>query len=361
MLRTALPWARITLVTTPSLVSVVAVPDLVDEVIPFPMHQPLRRWLRRAGLEALPRRLRRRRFDLALALSNRDHHEILARAFQPRQLITPGQVRGKRIRPASTPTVVSLPTVDRGIDPTLLPRDRPRVNDRRHMVADHVAVVADVLGFEPRTIPPLEIATPPATVESVHGWIQRHAAEPARPLIWIHPGYHRSGQRGQPSSHRRLWSLDRWTALVQELSQDCTVVLTSGTTAESRQVRAIAAEYPHCLAKERPTIPELASVGRLADLFIGLDSGPMHVAAATGTPILVLFGPSHWEITGPWVRSPSRSRILRLDLPCSPCKGSKITCPLNQCMQALHASEVAHHARDMLSNNTVARAAAASP
>lgn len=55
---------------------------------------------------------------------------------------------------------------------------------------------------------------------------------------------------------------------------------------------------------------------RHAEAVVSSDSGPMHVAAALGKPLVALFGPTSREKTGPWT---SNSRVLQLDLPCIPC------------------------------------------
>jgi lipopolysaccharide heptosyltransferase I len=48
------------------------------------------------------------------------------------------------------------------------------------------------------------------------------------------------------------------------------------------------------------TLPEALCLFRRARLMISCDSGPMHAAAALGTPVVALFGPTHAERTGPW-------------------------------------------------------------
>jgi ADP-heptose:LPS heptosyltransferase len=64
-----------------------------------------------------------------------------------------------------------------------------------------------------------------------------------------------------------------------------------------------------------PLLPLMALLTRLS-LLVTPDTGPMHLAAALGTPLVALFGPSSPERWGPF--SPN-ARVVRVDLPCSPC------------------------------------------
>jgi lipopolysaccharide heptosyltransferase II len=68
------------------------------------------------------------------------------------------------------------------------------------------------------------------------------------------------------------------------------------------------------------SLPEMVEIIRLGDLLITNDTGPMHVAAALGKPLIALFGPTAPERTGPYGQL---ENVLRLDLPCSPCLSSR--------------------------------------
>jgi ADP-heptose:LPS heptosyltransferase len=66
----------------------------------------------------------------------------------------------------------------------------------------------------------------------------------------------------------------------------------------------------------RLDLPALMAILDRLDVLLTGDTGPMHLADAMGTPIVALFGPSAPERYGP---RHSPHRILRIDLPCSPC------------------------------------------
>lgn len=63
----------------------------------------------------------------------------------------------------------------------------------------------------------------------------------------------------------------------------------------------------------------MAALLERATLFVGNDSGPMHLAAAVGTPVVAVFGPGAPQKTLPWA-PPERVRTLYAGLPCSPCR-----------------------------------------
>jgi len=84
------------------------------------------------------------------------------------------------------------------------------------------------------------------------------------------------------------------------------------------------------------SLKELAALAALSDLFITTDTGPMHLAAATGAKVLALFGPTAPWRTGPYGKS---SITVRTGIECSPC--FKRTCEDNvRCMEGISVEDV---------------------
>ena len=86
------------------------------------------------------------------------------------------------------------------------------------------------------------------------------------------------------------------------------------------------------------SLKELAALTSRAKLFIGVDSAPMHIAAAVGTPCVALFGPSGDKEWGPWMVP---SEIVTSDHPCRPCGldgcgGGKVS----ECLTTIPANRV---------------------
>ena len=73
------------------------------------------------------------------------------------------------------------------------------------------------------------------------------------------------------------------------------------------------------------------------DLFLGIDSGPMHLADALGKPIVVLFGPGNEKLFSP---SNSEYTIIKKDIGCGPCSMSRCKFSSNICMEAITVEEV---------------------
>ncbi len=83
------------------------------------------------------------------------------------------------------------------------------------------------------------------------------------------------------------------------------------------------------------SLMELAYLYKKAHLVITTDSGPMHLAAAAGTTVVALFGPTDPKRTGPYGEGHT---IIRTDLPCSPCFLKK--CPTKKCLQDISPEQV---------------------
>ena len=134
----------------------------------------------------------------------------------------------------------------------------------------------------------------------------------------------------------KCWPAERTAALIDRIvSSGQRVVLTGAPDDRERALDAaiLAALLPATRARTidltgQLTLPELAAVTRLARAFVGVDSAPMHIAAAMGTPTVALFGPSGETQWGPWGVA---ARVIASDRhPCRPCGldgcgGSKVS------------------------------------
>lgn len=83
------------------------------------------------------------------------------------------------------------------------------------------------------------------------------------------------------------------------------------------------------------TLMTLAALYERTDFLVSTDTGPMHIAAAVGTPVVALFGP-----TAPWRTGPfgPEHQVIRVGLECSPC--FKRRCSAIQCMEQISVERV---------------------
>ena len=104
----------------------------------------------------------------------------------------------------------------------------------------------------------------------------------------------------------RSWPLDRWAGLVERLKAEprfdgwrIMMVGGPGDREAAAPSLAIAGERGIDCVGKSDILASAAAIGRAA-LFVGNDSGLMHVSAAMGTPTLGVFGPSEWWHKAPW-------------------------------------------------------------
>ncbi len=143
---------------------------------------------------------------------------------------------------------------------------------------------------------------------------KRHAS----PLVAVHPG---AGWY----SKARIWPVERFAGVARGLAQQAGagIVVVGGPdeVEAAKQLEQLCVEGSVLNLAGRTTVHETAALIARCDLFLGNDSGPMHLAAAVGTPVVAIFGPSNKEAWGPYTPPglPSPHRIVALDLPCMPC------------------------------------------
>ena len=86
----------------------------------------------------------------------------------------------------------------------------------------------------------------------------------------------------------------------------------------------------------KTSLRELMALLKLCRVLLTNDSGPMHVAAALGTPVVVPFGSTSPEMTGPGLPGVLQHRLLKANAPCSPCFLRE--CPIDfRCMTEITA------------------------
>jgi heptosyltransferase-3 len=152
--------------------------------------------------------------------------------------------------------------------------------------------------------------------------------------------------------HFKCWPVDKMAALIDRLHDEGRrVVLTAAPDpAEIAMIENIQRllRQPAITLAGQLSLRELAALTAQARLFIGVDSAPMHIAAAVATPAVALFGPSGDREWGPWGVG---HRVVTSDAhPCRPCGidgcgGSKVS----DCLTTLSVDRVHAAVQELLS------------
>ena len=197
------------------------------------------------------------------------------------------------------------------------------------------------------------------------GWIDAPLDEPLITLYVSEPNRRRaaeflvaSGARqhslriaigaGASYGSAKCWPPSRFAELVNRIraQADADVIL-FGTASEAAVSRAISSELhrPPIDLTEKTAIADLPALLSQCHLFIGNDSGAMHVAAAVGLPVVAVFGPTDPQGTAPVT---PRSTIVQQKPYCSPCFLRH--CPTDhRCMRSITSEMVEAAAKPWLS------------
>jgi 3-deoxy-D-manno-octulosonic-acid transferase/heptosyltransferase-1 len=174
----------------------------------------------------------------------------------------------------------------------------------------------------------------------IDAFFTEHMTGNHRPLVVLHPGT-------SPDTPYKRWNEERYASLADALIEKyhVRVILTWGP-GERTTVEKIARlmKHPLLIACETENLRQLAEIFRRCSLYIGSDTGPMHIAASVRTPVVALFGPTDHRVNAPSLRN--RNIIVRKDLACSPCR--EFRCASRECMEAVTPEEVLDAAIELL-------------
>jgi lipopolysaccharide heptosyltransferase I len=155
----------------------------------------------------------------------------------------------------------------------------------------------------------------------------------------------------------KLWGEERFARLGETLAcQHGARILVIGSSSDLPLARRLANRMDPApfVAAGRTDLKVLIALLKRIDLLVTVDSGPMHLAAALGTPLVALFGPTDPRLIGPYGGD---GVVLRVPLPCSPC--SKRRCLIKAdrlCMYSISVEQVADAASTLLAAGPACRA-----
>lgn len=333
-LRSHLAGQRITYFGRPAVIDTLQGADLADEmVIDRSTQKP-----RFAGLMSTARAMRRTGFDLAVLLPNSFRSALVARLG--------GAVRR-----------VGYARDGRGwlLTDKLLP---PRWPDGRLKVYPAIDYYADLVGLLGITVADrsMRLATTPAGESEAEELLSQAGWDRSRPTVMLNPG----GSFGSA----KLWPADRYAAVADLLVEGRSaqiIINAAPTECDIAQSAASAMRNKPLvnMAERNNSLSLLKSLLARCDLLITNDTGARHVAAAMGSAVVTIFG-----CTDPgWTTiNYAAERIIRADVPCSPCQQKQ--CPLPpgpqhlRCLSEIAAEKVLDAANELLSSRPVGREAA---
>lgn len=144
-----------------------------------------------------------------------------------------------------------------------------------------------------------------------------------------------------PAARKPLkrWPIEHYTALAERLYREKgwnVVLVGMGEDMDTLSRIATATSVPVHLLVDKPLL-HVAALAERAQLFVGNDSGPMHIAAAVGAPAVGLFGPGSPELFAP---VGVHATFIHHKLHCNPCDQVHCVYPENPCMKRISVEEV---------------------
>jgi len=201
-------------------------------------------------------------------------------------------------------------------------------------VVQHKADIARALGAE-RVPDRLRLWLTHEDKTQAEQWLARHEVRAGECLVALNPG---------GASRGRQWTIRGFAQVCRQLARRGMRCVITGGAQDRHAAEAIAGESggsPLVAAGEMSVGGTAALLSRCAAIVTG-DTGPMHLAAAVGTPVVALFGRSDPSWSGPWG---VEHVIVSKEMECSPCRGqpgmSWRRCRRNYaCMSEITADEV---------------------
>jgi len=274
----------------------------VDEVIKIERH-----WVKNARLwKTLRRELQERNFDLTL---------------DPQGLIKSGMLAwlsGARIR------IGFDYSHGRELAPILANRRVTRT--QRHMVDTYLELLSP---WSPTSAGQAEFQMPIyAATENVPAILLASGFDLLEPFACMTPG---------AGWATKLWPVDRFAAVASYLQAKHnlrSLVLWAGDSEKAMADQIMANSNGSALVAPRTSLTELAELARRAKLFLASDTGPLHIAAAVGSPCVGLFGPTWGDESGPY-----GSKCVSVQSPKLPGPRSRMRSGDNSAMLAIEVEE----------------------
>ena len=347
-LRQAFPAAYIVLLTPAKIADLWRHHPAVDTVLSFESG---------ASLGQVARQIRDGRFDLGLVLPNSPRSALeLWRAGVPRRVGYAARWRRWFLTQAvpSRPGFVAMhkrtaAEVRRLIDPARPPSPAPPPPPPTAHHLHHYLHLVAALGADPTPLAPLVQVTPEELTAARQRFALTDQSDSPAPWLGLNPG----AEYGPA----KRWPAEAFAAAAAALHRrtGCRWIILGGArdgelaAAIAAQISASAPAAPLINLAGRTSLRELAAVLKLCRVVLTNDTGPMHLAAAVGTPVVVPFGSTSFELTGPGQPGDPRHRCLHTSVACRPCFLRH--CPIDRrCLTGITVDQVVQAVTDSLAS-----------
>ena len=209
-----------------------------------------------------------------------------------------------------------------------------------HQLHEYLNLAASI-GANPEPLAP-QLAVTPDEIEAAK--IKFGLDKITAPIFGLNPG-------AEYGAAKR-WPVEKFVAAALEIQQrtNCVWLLFGGKsdTVITNHIASAIGHRPSAIQNlaGKTSLRELMAALKLCRVLLTNDTGPMHVAAALGKPLVALFGPTAPERTGPYGQL---ENVLRLPLPCAPClKGDCHFAKPKECLRGLSPATVLARVEKML-------------
>jgi heptosyltransferase II len=223
----------------------------------------------------------------------------------------------------------------------------PQPGSESHQMNDYLHLVS-TLGADPAVLPPLLQVSPQEMTSAAQKFkLSRSLRRGVQiPIIGVNPG----AEYGPA----KRWPAERFVMAAAEIQRirSCEWLVFGGH-GDMALASKIATGIEHAVGSSegagssarvinlagKTSLRELMSLLAMCRVLITNDTGPMHVAAALGTPVVVPYGSTSPELTGPGLPGDSRHACLRVAAPCAPC--FRRACPIDfRCLEGIPIAAV---------------------
>jgi lipopolysaccharide heptosyltransferase I len=198
----------------------------------------------------------------------------------------------------------------------------PHAVDKNLAFADYLECEASVEDFK--------VVVSSGARERVRAFLREQGVESSGRLVYANPA---------ARWETKFWTVQGWADLADMLiEQKGTAVTFAGSPQDTAYIGMIAQrmKVQPVIAAGKLSLEEAVALIEASDVYVGVDSGPMHISAFVGTPVVALFGPTDPEKVGPYGHG---HRVIQVrDLDCLACR--KRSCADRKCLEELRPQTV---------------------